>query len=50
MVPIEHYLILSALLFAICAGGVIISRNLIIIFMSIELMLNAANLSIIAFS
>ena len=50
IVPIEHYLILSALLFAIGAGGVIISRNLIIIFMSIELMLNAANLSIIAFS
>lgn len=50
IVPIEHYLILSALLFAIGTCGVIISRNLIIIFMSIELMLNAANLSIIAFS
>jgi len=50
MVPIEHYLILSALLFTIGVVGVIISRNLIIMFMSIELMLNAANLSIIAFS
>ena len=50
IVPLEHYLILSALLFAIGAAGVILSRNLIIMFMSIELMLNAANLSIIAFS
>jgi NADH-quinone oxidoreductase subunit K len=50
MVPIEHCLILSALLFAIGAAGVIISRNLIIMFMSIELMLNAANLAIITFS
>jgi NADH-quinone oxidoreductase subunit K len=50
MVPIPHYLILSALLFAIGTAGVIISRNLIIMFMSIELMLNAGNLAIIAFS
>lgn len=50
MIPITHYLILSALLFSVGAAGVIISRNLIIVFMSIELMLNAANLSIIAFS
>lgn len=50
MVPITHFLILSALLFAVGTIGVIISRNLIIIFMSIELMLNAANLTIIAFS
>jgi len=50
MVPIVHYLILSALLFAIGTIGVIISRNLIIIFMAIELMLNAANLAIITFS
>ncbi len=50
MIPITHYLILSALLFSIGIAGVIISRNLIIMFMSIELMLNAANLSIIAFS
>ena len=50
MVPIGNFLALSALLFAIGAVGVIISRNLIIMFMSIELMLNAANLAIIAFS
>jgi len=50
IVPIEHYLVLSGLLFAIGAAGVIISRNLIIMFMSVELMLNAANLAIIAFS
>ncbi len=50
MIPIEHFLIVSALIFAIGAAGVIISRNLIIMFMSIELMLNAANLALIAFS
>ena len=50
MIPIGHFLILSAMLFAVGAAGVIISRNLIIMFMSIELMLNAANLAIIAFS
>jgi len=50
MIPIEHFLIISALIFAIGAAGVIISRNLIIMFMSIELMLNAANLALIAFS
>ncbi|UCD16565.1 MAG: NADH-quinone oxidoreductase subunit NuoK [Candidatus Zixiibacteriota bacterium] len=50
MIPIAHYLILSALLFAIGTAGVIVTRNLIIIFMSIELMLNAANLAIVAFS
>ena len=50
MVPISHFLILSALLFTIGTAGVIISRNLIIMFMSIELMLNAGNLAIIAFS
>ncbi len=50
MIPITHYLILSAMLFAIGVTGVIISRNLIVMFMSIEVMLNAANLAIIAFS
>lgn len=50
MIPIAHYLILGGLLFAIGAVGVIVSRNLIVMFMSIELMLNAANLAIIAFS
>jgi len=50
MVPIPHFLIVSALLFAIGTIGVIISRNLIVIFMSIELMLKAANMAIITVS
>jgi NADH-quinone oxidoreductase subunit K len=50
MVPISHYLILSAVVFAIGATGVIIRRNLIVILMSIELMLNAINLTFIAFA
>jgi len=50
MVPISNFLVVSALLFAIGTAGVMVSRNLLIIFMSIELMLNAANLAIITFS
>lgn len=50
MVPVEYYIILSALLFTIGVTGVLIRRNPLIIFMSIELMLNAANLAIVAFS
>jgi NADH-quinone oxidoreductase subunit K len=50
MIPISHFLIVSALIFAVGTAGVILSRNLIIIFMSIELMLNAANLALIVFS
>jgi NADH-quinone oxidoreductase subunit K len=50
MIPISAYLILAAVLFAIGTIGVLISRNMIILFMSIELMLNAANLALIAFS
>ncbi len=50
MVPLAYYLILSALLFAIGVVGVLINRNAILIFMSIEIMLNAVNLSLIAFS
>lgn len=50
MVSLSHYLVLSAILFAIGMMGVIIRRNVIIIFMSIELMLNAVNLTFIAFS
>ena len=50
MVALAHYLILSALLFAIGAVGVLINRNAIVIFMSIEIMLNAVNLTLIAFS
>ena len=50
MVPINYYIILSAILFAIGVAGVLIHRNALIIFMSIELMLNAANLAMVAFS
>ena len=50
MVPISWYLILSGILFTIGAIGVLTRRNAIVIFMCIELMLNAVNLSFIAFS
>lgn len=50
MIPISYYIILSAVLFTIGALGVLIRRNAIIIFMSVELMLNAANLAFVAFS
>ena len=50
MVPVEYYIILSAILFTIGVTGVLIRRNALIIFMSIELMLNASNLAIVAFS
>ena len=50
MVPIEHYLILSVILFCIGMWGVFTRKNAIVIFMCIELMLNAANLAFIAFS
>lgn len=49
-VPLEHYLITSALLFGIGMFGVLARRNLIVILLSIELMLNAANLSFVAYS
>jgi NADH-quinone oxidoreductase subunit K len=50
MVTLNHYLVLSALLFCIGVAGVLLRRNAIIIFMSIELMLNAVNLTFIAFA
>lgn len=50
MVPLSWYLGLSALLFTIGAVGVFIKRNAISIFLCIELMLNAANLTLVAFS
>lgn len=50
MVPISAYVILAAVIFGIGTIGVLISRNMIILFMSVELMLNAANLVLIAFS
>jgi NADH-quinone oxidoreductase subunit K len=52
MTPITpaHYMILSAALFIIGVIGVMIRRNIIVIFMSIELMLNAVNINLVAFS
>jgi len=50
MLTLGHYLIVSGLLFTIGFTGVLLRRNIIIIFMSLELMLNAANLSLVAFS
>ena len=49
-IGIHHYLYLSALLFFIGAFGVLFRRNLLVILMSIELMLNAVNLSFVAFA
>lgn len=49
MVPLSHYLILSAMLFGIGTAGVFLRRNLITILLSVEIMLNAVNLSFIAF-
>ena len=48
MIPIEHYLIVSALLFAIGLTGLLIRRNILLMLLSVEIMLNAANLSLIA--
>jgi len=50
MITLRDYLVVSAILFTIGFAGVMVRRNLIIILMSLELMLNAANLSLVAFS
>jgi NADH-quinone oxidoreductase subunit K len=50
MVPISYYLLLSGILFACGVTGFLIKRNIISIFMSIELMLNGVNLSFVAFA
>jgi NADH-quinone oxidoreductase subunit K len=50
MVPVNYYIVLSAILFTIGVMGVLTRRNALIIFMSIELMLNSANLAFVAFS
>ena len=49
-ITLNHYLFISGLLFAIGFAGVLLRRNIIIICMCLELMLNAANLSLVAFS
>jgi NADH-quinone oxidoreductase subunit K len=50
MIPLEQSLALSAILFAIGAAGVVVRRNAIILFMCVELMLNAVNLAFVAVS
>lgn len=50
MIPTSAYIILAVVLFGIGTVGVLITRNMIVLFMSIELMLNAANMVLIAFS
>ena len=49
-IGLEHYLVVSVLLFALGLTGVIVRRSLLVIYMSLELMLNAANLAMVAFS
>ena len=49
-VGLEHYLVVSAVLFALGLLGVVTRRNILVIYMSLELMLNAANLALVAFS
>lgn len=50
MVPPSFYLILSAILFTLGAAGVLVRRNALVMFMSIEMMLNAVNLTLITYS
>ena len=50
MVPVAWYLLLAAILFAIGSGGVLLRRNVLVILMSVELMMNAVNLTFVAFS
>ena len=50
MVPVSYYLILSAILFVIGVAAFVFKRNIITLFMSIELMLNAVNLTFVAFA
>ena len=49
-IGLDHYLVVSALLFCLGLLGVVIRRNLIVMYMGLELMLNAANLALVAFS
>ena len=50
VIPVSYYLVLSAVLFGLGTVGVVFKRNIITIFMSIELMLNAVNLAFVAFA
>lgn len=50
MAPLDHYLIVSSILFVIGMGGVLTRRNALVVLMSIELMMNAVNLTFVAYS
>lgn len=50
MIGLNHYLVVSGLLFCLGLFGVLVRRSLLIVYMSLELMLNAANLALVAFS
>ena len=50
MIPTSHYLVLAAVLFSLGMLGVLVRRNALVVFMCIELMLNAVNLSFVAFA
>jgi NADH-quinone oxidoreductase subunit K len=50
IVPLNHYILLSTIIFCIGVAGVLIRRNAIVVFMSVELMLNSVNLLLTAFS
>jgi len=50
MIPVEHYVLLSALLFVIGGVGFLVRRNVLVALMSIEVMLNAANLALVAYN
>src|SRR5205085_1887952 len=50
MIPVEHYVLLSAVLFTIGGVGFLVRRNVIVTLMSIEVMLNAVNLALVAFN
>ncbi len=50
MVPLSWYIILSSILFIIGAAGVLLRRNILIILMSVELILNSVNINLVAFS
>lgn len=50
IIPLQYYIVFCSILFAIGVGGVLVKRNALVIFMSVELMLNSANLLLAAFS
>lgn len=50
MIPLEHYLFLSGMLFTLGLLGVMMRRNVILVLMSVEIMLNAANVALVAFN